>query len=170
MIKGKNIYLRPILKTDIDLLNKWKNDEDTFKYLGGGFQPVSVDQQVEWLDSLIDLTGDTKRFIIATYDNVAIGMIGLYSVNWIHRVCEIGVYLGEKDAKGHGYGKESVQLIEQYAKNYMNIRKIKLKVVLYNEVALNMWHDLGYDLVGKLSKERYINGFYHDLGIMEKFL
>lgn len=28
MIKGEDIYLRPILKTDIELLNKWKNDEE----------------------------------------------------------------------------------------------------------------------------------------------
>lgn len=170
MIKGENIYLRPILKEDIKLLNDWKNDEETFKYLGGGFQPISIDQQVNWLDSMIDLTGSSKRFIISDYDESAIGMIGLYSINWIHRTCEIGVYIGVKQSKGKGFGKESVQLIEQYAKNYLNIRKIKLNVVLHNDIALNMWSSLGYQSVGTLSKERFIDGKYYDLGIMEKFL
>lgn len=170
MIKGDKIYLRPIVKDDIIYLNKWKNDEDTYMYLGGGYMPTSIDQQAKWLDSLIDTTGNNKRFMICDINNKPIGMIGLYNINWIHRTCEIGLFIGDKEAIGKGYSKESCILLEKFAKEYLNLRKIKLYVVSDNEKALKMWNSLGYKKVGEYIKERFIKGYYRNLTIMEKFL
>lgn len=170
MIIGKNVYLRPIKKDDLEILNQWKNDSEVFKYLGGGFQPISIDQQEQWMNSLIDLTGINKRFIISNQEDYPLGMVGLYKINWIHRTCEIGIYIGQNESRGKGYGKEAVSLLEAYGKSYLNIRKVKLNVVMNNKRALNMWSNLDYDKVGMLKKERYIDGEYYDLGIMEKFL
>lgn len=170
MLKGEKIYLRPILKKDLPFLNRWKNDEEIFKYLGGGFMPISIDQQEKWLDSMIDLTGNNKRFIISELDNTPIGMVGLYGINWIHRTCEVGLYIGDKNAHGKGYAKESYGLIEKYAKEYLNLRKIKLNVVDNNKSATYLWSSLGFEKVGVYKKERFIKGVYMDLVLMEKFI
>lgn len=166
----KKIYLRPIVKSDIKKLNEWKNDEETYKFLGGGFMPISIDQQEKWLDSMIDLTGNNKRFMICDNEDLVIGMIGLYNINCIHRNCEIGVYIGEKNSRGNGYGKKACILVETFAKEYLNLRKIKLNVVFDNNYALNMWESLGYIKVGELVEERFIKGEYLNLIIMEKML
>lgn len=170
MIIGKEIYLRPIKKNDLDLLNKWKNDKEVFKYLGGGFMPISIDQQEKWLESMIDLTGNNKRFMVCTSNHDSIGMIGLYDINWIHRTCEVGLYIGEKSYHGKGYAKQAYYLIEKYAKEYLNLRKIKLNVVNNNEKATNLWNALGFNKVGMLKEERFIEGKYMDLILMEKFI
>ena len=117
MIKGNNIYLRPILKSDIDYLNQWKNDEEVYKYLGGGFSPISIDQQQNWLDSMIDLTGNNRRYLICDKNDIPLGLVGLYGINWIHRTCEMGIYIGDKNSHGHGFGKQASFLIEQFGKN-----------------------------------------------------
>ena len=170
MIKGDKVYLRPILKKDIVHLNEWKNDEETYKYLGGGYMPTSIDQQEKWLDFLIDTTGPNKRFLICDFKDKPIGMVGLYDINWIHRTCEIGVYLGNKSETGKGYGKEACQLIEGFTKEYLNLRKIKLCVVSDNQVAVKMWRSLGYEVIGEYVKERYVKGKYRNVLIMEKFI
>lgn len=170
MIKSEKIGLRPIQKKDLTLLNNWKNDEEIFQYLGGGFMPISIDQQEKWLDSMIDLTGNNKRYIICEQKKRPIGMIGLYGINWIHRTCEVGLYIGEKDARGKGYAKESYKLIESFAKEYLNLRKVKLNVVYDNESAANLWKSLGFEKVGIFKEERFINGEYMDLILMEKFI
>ena len=90
--------------------------------------PLSIDQHAKWLESMMDTMGNNKRFIICDKQDVPIGMVGLYDINWIHRTCEIGVYLGDREAKGKGYGKEACQLIEHFASDYLNIRKIKLSL------------------------------------------
>lgn len=170
MIKGEKVYLRPIVKKDITFLNEWKNDEETYQYLGGGFMPVSIDQQEKWMDSMIDTLGNHKRFIICNSENVPIGMIGLYDINWIHRTCEVGMYIGNKNEKGKGYGKEAYRLIEGFAREYLNLRKIKLKVVSDNEIAVGMWESLGFEKVGEFKEERFIKGEYKNLILMEKFI
>jgi diamine N-acetyltransferase len=170
MIKGEKVYLRPILKSDITYLNEWKNDEEVYMFLGGGFMPMSIDQQEKWIDAMIDTSGNNKRFIICDNNNIPTGMIGLYDINWIHRTCEIGVYIGSKEAQGKGYGKESCRLIEHFAIGYLNIRKVKLNVVSDNITAFNMWESLGYKKIGEYIEERYIKGRYRNLTLMEKFL
>ncbi|TXL66766.1 GNAT family N-acetyltransferase [Cerasibacillus terrae] len=170
MIKGKKVYLRPIIKEDVTFLNEWKNNERVYKNLGGGFLPTSIDLQEKWMDSMIDTTGNNKRFIICDKYNVACGMVGLYSINWIHRTCEVGIYIGNEGAQGKGYAKEACVLIEQFASKYLNLRKIKLNVVFDNEAAIHMWQSLGYKKVGEYKDERFIDGKYKDLILMEKFI
>src|SRR5690625_1829038 len=170
MLTGEKIMLRPIQKKDLIHLNSWKNDETVFRYLGGGFMPVSIDQQEKWLDSMIDLTGSNKRYIICELEENPIGMIGLYGINWIHRTCEVGLYIGEETARGKGYAKEAYRLIEYFAKAHLNIRKIRLNVVYDNESAASLWNSLGFEQVGIFKKERFINGGYMDLILMEKFI
>lgn len=170
MLKGEKISLRPITKKDLPYLNKWKNDEEVYRYLGGGFMPTSIDLQEKWLESMMDLSGNNKRFIINQLDSSPVGMIGLYDINWIHRTCEVGLYIGEKNAQGKGYAKESYHLLEKFAKEYLNLRKINLKVVYSNDAAAKFWESVGYRKVGILKEERFIKGTYLDLMIMEKFI
>jgi len=169
-MNGENIALRPIVKSDLQKLNAWKNDESVYMYLGGGYQPVSVDQQEKWMESLIDMSGNSRRFMIVDIDSSPVGMVGLYDINWIHRTCEIGVYIGEKGARGRGYASEACTLVELYAKEYLNLRKIKLNVVADNLTARKLWEKLGYKVVGELEKERFVKGRYCNVLIMEKFI
>ena len=97
-------------------------------------------------------------------------MVGLYDINWINRTCEIGIFIGDKNARGKGYAKEACLLIEKFAREYVNIRKIKLSVVSDNEKAISMWYSLGYRKIGEYIEERYIKGCYRNLTLMEKFI
>lgn len=133
--------------------------------------PVSIDTQEQWLENIIDTTSNNKRFIIERVDNnKPIGLIGLYDINWIHRTAEIGLFIGDGSEQGNGYAKIAYEIIESFAKKDLNLRKIKLFVVYNNNKALSLWKSVGFSEIGKLSRERYIDGEYLDLVIMEKFL
>ena len=170
ILVDEKVRLRPIERRDIAYLNRWKNDEEIYKFLGGGFLPVSVNIQEKWLDSLMDTTGNNKRFIIENIEDSPVGMIGLYDIHWIHRTCELGIFIGEKDMQGKGYASNAYMLLEGYAKKYLNLRKIKANVVKSNEAAVKMYNKLNFTQAGCLKEERFINGEYHDLFIMEKIL
>lgn len=170
-MKKNNIQIRPIKKQDLEYLNSWKNNRKIYKFLGGGFMPVSIDTQEQWLENIIDTTSNNKRFIIERVDNnKPIGLIGLYDINWIHRTAEIGLFIGDGSEQGNGYAKIAYEIIESFAKKDLNLRKIKLFVVYNNNKALSLWKSVGFSEIGKLSRERYIDGEYLDLVIMEKFL
>lgn len=171
MFSSENIFLRPILKTDLVYLNKWKNTKEIYQYLGGGFSPISINQQEKWLENMIDITDKNKRYMICKKNiEKPIGMIGLYNINWINRVAEIGLYIGDTDEHGKGFAKDAYFLLEDYTIDFLNLRKLKLNVVESNNKAKIMWEKFGYKEVGKLSMERYINGTYQNLLLMEKFI
>ena len=169
-MKGKQIQLRPIERSDLHILNVWKNDEELYMYLGGGYQPLSETQQEKWMDSMTDMTGNNRRFMVTDSHENPIGMVGLYDISWIHRTCEIGAYIGDASARGKGYAGEACQMIESYAVEYLNLRKIKLKVVSDNTAAQRLWEKLGYKVVGEYKQERFIKGRYCDVRLMEKFI
>lgn len=165
MLKSKRINLRPIENKDLKVLNKWKNDYEIFKYLGGGFQPQSINEQEKYISNLINNSGASKRFIIDNGE--AIGMVGLYDINFINRNCDLGIYIGEKSEQGKGYAKETMDLILDFAFNNLNLKKIKLNVVNANNKAINLYNSLGFKEVGILKEERFINGKFEDVKIME---
>ncbi len=169
-MNGEKVNLRPIKMSDTEMLCKWKNSEQTYMYLGGGYQPISEDQYRKWVENMIDQTGRSRRFIVETKNNKPIGMVGLYEINWIHRTCEIGAFIGAAEEQGNGYAREACFVLEEYAQNYLNLRKISLKVVDDNERAKLFWTKQGYYVVGVQKRERYINGKYCDVVIMEKFI
>ncbi len=170
MIKHDNVYLTPIELEDIELLNKWKNDEDVYKYLGGGYRPISVSQQRKWMDILVENNLENQRYIILDEDYNKVGFIGLYNISPIHRTCSLGLYIGEKESWGKGIASKAYRALECYAKMYLNIRKINLEVIEKNENAVKMYQKLGFDICGKHKEERFIDGKYEDLLIMEKFI
>lgn len=167
MMKSERVTLRPIIKDDLILINKWKNDYEVFKYLGGGYMPISIDQQSKWMDGMIDNTGNNKRFSILNEDRDFIGIIGLYSINWIHRTSEFGIYIGEKNQWGKGYAKESMKLILEFGFKALNLRKVKLDVVVDNIAAIKMYKSLGFREVGIYKEERFIDSEYKDVLMME---
>lgn len=118
----------------------------------------------------MDTTGNCKRFIIETNESRVIGMIGLYDISWIHRTCELGIMIGDTSAQGNGYGPQAYRLLASYAQRYLGLRKIKAYVVKDNLAAVKMYEKLDFRQVGELIDERYIDGTFHSLLIMEKFL
>lgn len=167
MMKSEKVTLRPIIKEDLTLINKWRNDYEVFKYLGGGYMPISIDQQSKWMDGMIDNTGNNKRFSILNEDKRFIGVIGLYNINWIHRTSEFGIYIGEKNQWGKGYAKESMNLILEFGFKVLNLRKVKLDVVVDNIAAIKMYKNLGFREVGIYKEERFIDNEYKDVLMME---
>ena len=170
MLECNGIKLKPIELEDVTILNKWKNDEEIFKYLGGGFRPISESQQKKWMESMVDNNSSNQRFMIVDEEENKIGFIGLYDISGVHGTCTLGIYVGEKSYWGKGVATRAYNAIEKYAKNYLNIRKIRLEVVKDNEGAINLYRRLQFNVCGEFKEDRFIDGKYRDVVLMEKFI
>lgn len=170
MLEYNGIELVPIEIDDLKVLNKWKNDEEVFKYLGGGYRPTSMSQQRNWIEKLVENTLENQRYIILSEEKEKIGFIGLYGISAIHRTCDLGIYIGEKENRGKGVATRAYKALEKYAKEYLNIRKIRLEVVKENEAAVKLYQKLDFNVCGEYKQERFIQGEYKDILLMEKFI
>lgn len=117
----KKFSIRPICYSDLKFLNKWKNDEETYKFLGGGYKPTSIDEHRLWMENIVKNSDTSVRFIILTNSTLEpIGQVGLYSINSIHRNAEIEIFIGEKEYIGTGAADYAIKEVERYAIDYLN--------------------------------------------------
>ena len=80
------------------------------------------------------------------------------------------LYIGEKEYQGKGYAKMAYKALEKYAKDWLNIRKIKLDVVKDNVRAIKLYEKLDFKVCGNMELDRFVEGKYRDVVMMEKFI
>lgn len=165
----EKIILRPIEQEDLNYLVKWRNDEDIFSQLGGGYFPVSKTEMAQWMPNFCKNDKANVRFIIQM-ENKPVGYISLTNINYINRNAELGIYLGEQNCRGKGIASQALKQLESFASNHLGLFKIKLLVNSKNTAAIRMYKKNDYEYVGTYQKERLINKEWLDVDIMEKVI
>ena len=163
------VSLRPIERDDLNALHKWRNTESIFSQLGGGFSPTSRTEMEKWMDNFSANVSHTKRFIIE-FEGVSVGYISLNNINYINRNAELGIYIGESNFHGKGIASKALNQLEEFSKNHLNLKKIKLLVNENNTPAIKLYEKLNYNQVGKMIEERYINNQWVNVLMMEKMI
>lgn len=170
MIEGKKIRLRPLTKKDFSKTYKWHNDSELKNLTLSHPFPVTDVQEEDWYDSILkDRSNRNVYFGIEDLSgNELVGVIFLSKINLIHSTCWLGVFIGEKNARGKGFGKEAVKLIVDYAFNNLNLRKVSLEVAETNESAISVYKKIGFDIEGRLKGQYFSYSKYVDVSIMSK--
>lgn len=110
--------------------------------------------------------------LVAKEGKELVGIVGAHWENYekTKHIAHIWGMFVDKDYRGQGIGKMLMEEIERRAKQRGQTKKIKLEVVVKQEVALEMYKKLGYRLVGKQEKQLRSGDVYMDSYLMEKLL
>lgn len=166
---NNKVSLRPIEIEDLSMLHKWRNDADIFNHLGGGFIPTSKYEMSQWMANFSKRDLNNFRFIIE-YDGQSVGFISLTNVSYLHRNGVLGIYIGESKFKNKGIASSALKLLHEFSTKNLNLLKVKLNVNHNNIDALRLYEKNGYKKVGLLEKDKYINGEWLNVILMEHFL
>ena len=171
MLFGKNIKLRPLRFGDENLFFRWRNDLDYIALTKSFRMPKHEAAEKDWLASaMADKSNKSVIFMIETLsDAKPAGFVQLSQIDWISRNCMFGIALPEKDFQGKGIGSEAMKLIFGYAFNTLNLNKISLEVVAFNENSIYIYEKLGFEREGVLKKHYFWNGALHDVLIYGLF-
>lgn len=167
MYIGEKVRLREYKKADIACAQKYINDSEVKNLLHPGIPYLyTFEDEEKWFNTL-SATKDVYSFAIETIeDNKYIGGCGINNINWKNSVSEVGIFIGDKDYWGKGYGTDAMKILIKFIFNQMNINKIKLKVFSFNERAIKSYEKCGFKKEGILRQEIFRNGKYHDEIIM----
>lgn len=169
MLTGTSITLRAWIANDAANIQNLKNDVDIQIQLMGTPKPNSINKILSWFKSRDDAE-DMVFFIIATTsNNEAIGYVQLSSIDKFNQFAYLGICLA-KEFWGFGYAKESVDLLNEYAINILNLRKTLLLVRHDNHRAINFYKKTGFDEIGTLKKHHLIQGDWIDVLMMERVI
>lgn len=153
-IIGNKIYLRGIEKSDItgNWFN-WFNDPDVTLYGSRGLKPVYIEDLEKFYNEVSESEHNVTFAIIKKENNEHIGNISLQKIDWINRICELGIVMGEKKEWGKGYGTEATILTIKHGFDKLNLRKIYLCVISKHTAAVKLYKEVGFVIEGTFIKE-----------------
>jgi RimJ/RimL family protein N-acetyltransferase len=159
-IIGERLYLSPVNPDEVDNYLKWMNDEFVAVNFGQFTRVVSSKHDMKWL---YEPGNDMHRYAIVLLDgDMLIGSISLHNIDPINRSAFIGIFIGEEELRGKGYGAESIRLILNYGFKTMNIHSIMLTVHADNFAGISCYKRVGFREVGRLPDAIFKNGKYVD--------
>lgn len=168
VLRGQKVKLVPITKNDTMLIVKWRNTESVRKNFI--FQEKFTNEMHNyWMDTEV-ASGRVIQYIIYEIDTEQpIGSVYLRDIDYKNKKAEFGIFIGEEEKRGNGYGRESATLICEYAFTQLGIHKIMLRVFADNKRAVDSYLAVGFEKEALLKDEILQNGGYRNIILMAKF-
>lgn len=157
-----DIYLRPITVDDTDDVIRWRNSDSVKKFFiyQGDF---TREGQLRWLEEKVN-TGNVIQFmIIEKESDKAVGSVYLRDVDLDHRKAEYGIFIGEEESRGKGYGTQAARLMLEYAFGEARLHRIYLRAFADNERAIASYKKVGFSVEGILKDDVCVRGEYRDI-------
>ena len=162
---GGLVYLRPLDMEDAEQLIIWINDRAISQTLEFRW-PMSRHQEEDYIQTLYTSKTDMTLGIGLQADNRLIGCAGLHGIDTINRRAAFGVFIGDTDDWGHGYGTDATRLMIDVAFERLNLRRLELDVHDFNPGARRVYDALGFQLEGVRREHTYWQGRYRDTHLM----
>ena len=172
MYEGKLVRLRAYREDDAPKAQAFLNDAETRSYLSDAYPfPYTLDEEKKWVAARSGYSTNEYSFAIETLkDGRYIGGCGVHSIQARNRRVRVGIFIGDKDYWGHGYGSDAMSLLLKFAFEEMNMHRVELKVFAYNPRAIRCYEKLGFVHEGRTRESAFHQGQYHDdltMGILE---
>ncbi|MFP4368499.1 MAG: GNAT family N-acetyltransferase [Candidatus Kapaibacterium sp.] len=164
-LMGEKCYLSPIDEKDAELYCTWLNDPYINCFLEASFS-VTPDDERELIRKM-KKEGNIVFGIVDKSTDKLIGGTGFHLIEPINRTAMYGIYIGDREFHGKGYGFDATMLILDYGFNMLNFKSIYLWAFAYNTKAIDMYRKLGFKEMGRRRQARYLNGEYHDIIYMD---
>lgn len=168
-LKNEAILLRAIEPEDLEVLYKWENDTDVWKY-GSALSPYSkyilrqyiVDAQTDIYES------KQLRFMISLHQqNCTIGTIDLYNFDALNSRCGVGIYI-DSAYRTQGYAKQALSLLQDYVFNFLNVNQLYALIPEENKASLHLFSSAKYVESGVLKQWISFNNKFENVIIVQK--
>jgi RimJ/RimL family protein N-acetyltransferase len=169
-LDGQRLFLSPIRTIDAPKYVHWLNDSEIADNLLVP-RPISLLKEEAAIEEMAK-TDPGKSMVVGIWDKEPerlVGGIGLHGVDGRHQFAEVGIFIGEKELWGKGYGPEAMRLLMGYAFDTMNLRKITIRYFGSNSRAGKAYTKIGFKEIGRHKDHRFIAGEWWDEVIMEIF-
>jgi RimJ/RimL family protein N-acetyltransferase len=169
MIAGEHVILRAFERDDAERCYRWMNDPNIVRTLKSRY-PIAFQNEMEWLDRAMHSNVNERHFAIERKDDrTHIGNASIHEIDWVSRTAAFGLFVGEPSAWNRGFGSDAIRTLVRFAFEEMNLRKLRINVFEYNDRAKHVLETQGFVQEGRLQREFYREGSYHDLLILSIF-
>lgn len=162
VLEAADIYLRLMDEEDTDLIIRWRNTDfvrRNFIYQ----KPFTRQGHKAWTKEMID-TGKAVQFMIYVKDTgKPVGSVYLRDIDHDHHKAEYGIFIGEKEALGKGFGTQAAEMMIRYGFEELKLHKVMLRVLAENLPARKSYEKAGFVQEAYLKDEVFLENRYKDV-------
>jgi diamine N-acetyltransferase len=164
-VVGAKVALGPLRHDLISLYQQWFNSFELLRTLDRQLKPVSLDQVERWFEARATPAHIGSVVVFTIYERDTwrpIGNTALEQINLRDRTAEFGIFIGESDLRGSGYGTEATRLMLDYAFTGLGLQNIMLRVWEYNLAGIRVYEKAGFREFGRRTRAHLLNGEWWD--------
>lgn len=162
-LKGHQIQLRSLTRSDLPLLCHWNDDKDVTRYLVRGIYPSQLEKATQSFEQSLQSENQIEMIVEDKLNQLPIGISGLYELDYRGRSAEFRILIGEKAYWNKGIGTEVVQILTSYGFENLNLHRVYLGVNSLNLAAVKSYEKSGFVREGELRDVIYRNGTYYNV-------
>lgn len=165
------LHLRAPEPEDLDVLYKWENDTDVWKF-GSAMSPYSKFVLRQYIaDAQTDIFQSKQlRFMIElNQDKHTVGTIDLYDFDARNSRCGVGIYIDDEWRK-RGFAMQAMDLLQNYAFNFLKINQLFAVIPESNKASLQLFQSRGFIKSGILQQWVSYENIYENAFIVQKII
>lgn len=164
---GKDIRLTAPREDDAAVMQEWYEDASFLRNLDTEAARLrTVEDMKEKLETAVKSRNDFHFQIRLRETDELVGFIVLDGIQWTNGCCMLGIGIGPRDCRGKGYGSEAIRLVLQYAFTELNLHRVGLNFISYNDRAQKVYERAGFRYEGTVREFVHRDGGYYDLCYM----
>ncbi len=148
-IVGDLVALGPIRRDLIPTYQRWFNQFEMVRNLAHPPRPMTLEMETGWYDSAANAASVAHFTIYERATWKPIGNVGLGSIDYRNGTADFGIFIGELDCRGKGYGTEATRLTLDYAFTALGLRNVMLTVFAFNLAGIRAYEKAGFREMGR---------------------
>lgn len=157
------VFLRPFEAADAEMYRRWRADAEPMALAGWHErEPLSLAQVERRIAGLTEGQGkEMYAFVLCLVDgDRAIGEVLLFDLDHANGRAQVGIFIGEPDEWGKGYGTDAVRAIVDFGFAELRLERIWLNVSTENPRAQRSYEKVGFVREATLRHDRWEGGRY----------
>ena len=160
-IEGKKVFLSPMCTEDAIKYTNWMNDFDLTDRINSSCYVISLESEKAGLEKNSGI-GNYQFAIVKQENDELIGNCSLGDLDFINQRATVGIFIGDKENRGKGYGSEVLELLISYGFNHLNLNNIMLAVYSFNASAIACYKKVGFKEIGRRREAYFKNNERYD--------
>jgi len=163
MISSKNLYLRPILRSDAHQILEWENDPTLWEVTETK-GPFTLEDIIYYIEQSNDLWENSQlRLMVCEREtDNAIGAVDLFDFNAHLKKAGIGILIGPHSYRNRGYGYEALNALVTFALNDLHLKQLECIIHPDNHASIRIFEKCNFKPTGvSFFKNRRVIKYVH---------
>jgi RimJ/RimL family protein N-acetyltransferase len=167
MYRGEKVELSAVQREYLPKYVEWLNDWQVAQFLNPGIPlPFNLEDETDWFENRRKSKENLIFAILTLDENKLIGNCGLHAVDLKNRGAVFGIFIGDKNYWGKGYGTDATRTLLRFAFEQLGLNRVELEVYAFNPRAMRAYEKAGFRRDGVRRQALYREGQFHDIYVM----